>query len=108
MPRSSKTKEELEFLGFHLDRINEAVDKGDSTAAMWWLEHHCPKEFGVGGHWVNPKAIIAQKYPNLNLESEESLSTVKTWEFSALALQKRWPRKYGYRAYKPEIVYHNV
>lgn len=109
MAKSSKTAEEFELLDFHLDRINEAIDQGDYLAAMWWLERNCPEEFGVGGHWVNPRAIIAQNYPNLNLDSEEDvLSTVESWESSAFALQKKWPRRYGYRAWKPEIVHHNI
>jgi hypothetical protein len=106
---SSKTKAELKFLGFHLDRINEAIDKGDSTAAIWWLERNYPKEFGIGGHWVNIEAEIKKKYPDLNIQSEdEVLSAVKSWESSALALQKRWPKQYGYRVWKPEVIYHNI
>jgi hypothetical protein len=96
MTESSKTQEELKLLELHLDRINKAVDEGESLAAMWLLERKCPEEFGRG-EWVNVRAIIAKKYPDINLESEEDvLAAVDSWESSAYVLERHF-QEFAYR-----------
>lgn len=108
MAEFSKTTEELKLLQHHFTVVDEASKNGDSFAIMWIMERRWPEDFG-NGEWVNVRAILAKKYPDLNLESDEDvLATVDTWEASALILEKHFPDEFGYREWKPKITYHNV
>jgi len=107
MTKSSKTDYELKLLRVHLERVNGAINKGDSLACMWLLERECPEEFG-NGKWVNVKEILANNYPHLNLESEEDiLSSVDSWEASALILERHFT-EYAYKEWQPTVIYCDI
>jgi hypothetical protein len=106
MAQPSKTNAELKLLRIHLERVNDASEKGDSLAAIWLLEGRC-KEFSRG-EWVNVRSILANNYPHLNLESEEDvLEAVDSWISSAYVLERHFS-EYAYREWQLTVIYHRV
>lgn len=94
---------ELDLLDCHFTRIKEATD---SLASIWWLERHC-SEFS-DGEWIDPEALLAAKYPDLDLNCEKEILEKGTWEASALILERHYPAEFAPNKRELKTVCRNI